>query len=144
MSNTQGFPADALRRAVAKLQRQLRRLRADHGVSASKLIILGRLNRAEAALTAVDLARLERLQPQSLTRIIAELEELGLVSRRQSDVDRRQILIDITQAGRDLLRADAREQTAWIAAAVEARLSGTEQGLLALAVSLLDRIGEAE
>jgi DNA-binding MarR family transcriptional regulator len=144
MSNTQGFPADALRRAVAKLQRQLRRLRADHSVSASKLIILGRLNRAEAALTAVDLARLERLQPQSLTRIIAELEELGLVSRRQSDVDRRQILIDITQAGRDLLRADAREQTAWIAAAVEARLSGTEQGLLALAVSLLDRIGEAE
>ena len=144
MSNTQGFPADALRRAVAKLQRQLRRLRADHGVSASKLIILGRLNRAEAPLTAVDLARLERLQPQSLTRIIAELEELGLVSRRQSDVDRRQILINITQAGRDLLRADAREQTAWIAAAVEARLSGTEQGLLALAVSLLDRIGEAE
>jgi DNA-binding MarR family transcriptional regulator len=144
MSNTQGFPADALRRAVAKLQRQLRRLRADHGVSASKLIILGRLNRAEAPLTAVDLARLERLQPQSLTRIIAELEELGLVSRRQSDVDRRQILIDITQAGRDLLHADAREQTAWIAAAVEARLSGTEQGLLALAVSLLDRIGEAE
>ena len=56
---------------MARLQRQLRTLRADHGVSPSKLVILGHLHRASAPLTAADLARMERLQPQTLTRAIA-------------------------------------------------------------------------
>jgi DNA-binding MarR family transcriptional regulator len=136
--------ADTLRQTLTRIQRQLRRLRGDHGVSASKLIILGQLMRAKAPLTAVDLARMERLQPQSLTRVIAELETAGLVARRPSDEDRRQVLIEITPEGRDLLVADAREQTAWLAEAMDTRLSGTEQGLLVLAVPLLARLAGEE
>jgi DNA-binding MarR family transcriptional regulator len=135
--------ADALRRSLTRMQRRLRALRADHGVSASKLVILGRLHRAEAPMTAVELARLERLQPQSLTRIIAELEARGLLARRPSPADRREVLIDITAQGRDLLVADARHQNAWLAAAIASELTGTEQSLLAMAASLLDRVAEA-
>jgi len=134
--------ANALRRALARLQRQLRTLRADHGVSPSKLVILGHLHRASAPLTAADLARMERLQPQTLTRAIAELDESGYVARRQAESDKRQILIEITQAGRDLLVLDARTQTAWLATKIDQSLSGTEQGLLVLATSLLDRLSE--
>jgi DNA-binding MarR family transcriptional regulator len=134
--------ADAVRRANARLQRRLRALRVDHGVSAGKLMILGQLHRAGAPMTAVDLARLERLQPQSLTRIIAELDEAGLVTRRPHAEDRRHILIEITPAGTALLVEDARAQNAWLAGAIEARLSGMEQALLALAVPLLERLTE--
>jgi DNA-binding MarR family transcriptional regulator len=137
--------ADTLRRTLTRIHRQLRRLRADHGVSPSKLMILSQLMRAGVPLAAVDLARLERLQPQSLTRIIAELETRGLVTRRPSETDRRQVLIDITPAGCDLLITDARQQSAWLAAAIDTKLSGTEQGLLMLAVPLLARlVGEGE
>jgi DNA-binding MarR family transcriptional regulator len=136
--------ADSLRRSTARLNRVLRRLRADHGVSAAKLSVLGRLHRAGGPLTAVDLARQENLQPQSLTRIIAELDELGLVRRRPDEGDRRQVLIEISDRGRELLVVDARAQNAWLAAAIEEKLSGTEQGLLVLAISLLDRLGEAK
>ncbi len=134
--------ADSLRRAVTRLQRQLRALRADHGVSASKLVILGHLHRATGPLTAAELARRERLQPQTLTRLIAELDGSGYVARRQGESDKRQIMIGITQAGRDLLALDARTQTAWLARRIDQSLTGTEQGLLVLAISLLDRLGE--
>ena len=132
--------ANALRRSMAGLNRVLRKLRADHGVSAAKLSVLGRLHRAGGPLTAVDLARQEQLQPQSLTRIIAELDELGLVCRRPDADDRRQILIEISEPGRALLVVDARAQNAWLAAAMAEKLSGMELGLLALATELLDRL----
>ena len=63
-----------------------------------------------------------------------------MVSRRPSDIDRRLILIEITPQGRELLVADARQQTIWLIKAMEAKLSGTEQGLLALAIPLLARL----
>ncbi len=132
--------AGDVRRANTLLARRLRRLRADHGVSAAKLSVLGHLYRAGGAVTAVELARLERLQPQSLTRIIAELDEKGLVARRQDEADRRQILIEISAAGRELLVQDARAQTVWLARAIEAELTGTEQALLHMAAGLLERV----
>jgi DNA-binding MarR family transcriptional regulator len=132
--------ADGLRRAVTRVARQLRRLRADHGVSAAKLSVLGQLYRAGKEVTAVDLARLERLQPQSLTRMIAELDERGLLLRRQDETDRRQMLIGITPAGKALLQQDAMEQTAWLARAMADSLTPTERGVLALAGEILERL----
>jgi DNA-binding MarR family transcriptional regulator len=134
--------ADAIRRATTRLARKLRRLRAPHEVSAAKLSILGQLYRAGRDLTAVDLARLENLQPQSLTRIIAELDERGLVARKADETDRRQILIRITASGRDLLVEDAKRQNAWLAQCIETRLTGTEQALLQLAAELLARLSD--
>jgi len=132
--------ADELRRAVSRLNRRLRQLRVEHGISASKLSVLSRLHHARAPLTAVDLARLERLQPQSLTRIIADLDERGLVARRQDETDRRQQLIEITEQGRTLLILDARQQNAWLGKVIGDRLTPTEQAMLALAANLLDRL----
>jgi DNA-binding MarR family transcriptional regulator len=132
--------ADALRRAHTRLSRRLRRLRADHGVSAAKLSLLSRLMHEAGPLTAVDLARDQRLQPQSLTRIIADLDARGLIARRQAEDDRRALLIEITQQGRDLLVRDARAQNAWLAEAMRTQLTSTEQALLTLATALLERL----
>jgi DNA-binding MarR family transcriptional regulator len=135
-------PAVVLRRALSRLMRTLRHVRADHGVSPSKLSVLGRLHRAGEPLTAVELARAERLQPQSLTRIIADLAERGLIARRQDPADRRALLIDITDAGRALLIDDAKLQSVWLARAMQQRLTPTEAALLAIAATLLDRLAD--
>ena len=132
--------ANLLRRSNAALSRRLRAMRVDHGVSASKLSVLGLLERASGPLTASELADLDGLQPQSLTRIIADLEESGLIGRRQAESDRRQVLIEITKKGHDLLVVDARRQNSWLADAMVTTLTPTEQRLLRIAAELLDRL----
>ena len=132
--------ADAVRRGVTLLARHLRGLRADHGLSPSKLIVLGNLHRAGREVTAVELARTARMQPQSLTRTIAELHEIGAVLRRPDPDDKRQVLIAISPSGYEILRQDALCQNAWIAEAMAAKLTHTERGLIALALDALSRL----
>ncbi len=134
--------ANAVRRSVTGVSRRLRRLRADHGVSPSKLVILGRLALARRKVTAADLAEAEGLKPQSLTRILADLEARSLVRREPSGVDRREILIEITGEGYDLLSSDARRQNRWLAEAMATTLTPAESDILLVAARLLDRLCE--
>jgi DNA-binding MarR family transcriptional regulator len=132
--------ATKLRRSVTHLARRLRGLRSDHGISGSKLAILGWLYRGGTPMTATDLARLERLQPQSLTRIIAELDEEGLIRRTPAEQDRRQVLIEISQAGKELLVVDAYRQNEWLKATMAASLTKAEREILSIAADLLDKL----
>jgi DNA-binding MarR family transcriptional regulator len=134
--------ANLIRRGLSAIGRQMRSLRADHGITPAKLSMLGRLERAGRAMTASELAALERLQPQSLTRIIADLAESGFIARTPRTSDRRQIDIAITPEGSSLIRRDARAQTLWLADAMETHLNPAERTILALAADLLDRIAD--
>jgi DNA-binding MarR family transcriptional regulator len=129
-----------IRRSVQRFARQLRFRRADHGVSGTKRSVLGSLFRSERPMTLTELARIERLQPQSLTRAIAELEEASLVERRQDETDRRQSMISVTEMGRDLLIADARSQVEWLISLMRAHMSKAEQDMLSIAAGLMERI----
>ncbi len=135
--------ANALRQAVSRLSRRLRGLRAETGLGPSKLSVLGLLMRADAPLTIGGIARLERLQPQTLTRIVAELETEGLIAREVDPQDRRQLPISITAAGRELMTADARRQNAWLVTALQG-LSETERGIVALAAPILERLAHGD
>ncbi len=136
--------ANYVRRSAAALSRRLRAKRAAHGVSGSKLSILGWLARGRRPLTASRLAELERLQPQSLTRIIAELDAAGLIRRRQDETDRRQLLIEITAKGYDLIAEDARRQSRWLAEAMLRKLTRAERDVLLIAARLLDELTAEE
>lgn len=136
--------ANHVRRSTGALSRRLRAKRAPHGVSGSKLSILGWLARAGRSLTASRLAELERLQPQSLTRIVAELDRAGLIRRRQDETDRRQLLIEITAKGYDLLAGDARRQNEWLAEAMSRKLTRAERDILLIAARLLDELTAEE
>ena len=143
MSDASRKDANALRQAVSRMARRLRDLRAASGLGPSKLSILGLLMRAESPLTIGELARLERLQPQTLTRIVAELEAEGLIAREVDPHDRRQLPMSITAAGRDLMIADARRQNAWLLEALHG-LSETERGVVALAAAILERLANQD
>jgi DNA-binding MarR family transcriptional regulator len=135
--------ARALRRGTSELYRRLRAERMSHGLSPSKLSILGHLALG-GPLTVTALAAKERVQPQSLTRILADLEESKLIVRRQDQVDRRQSLTEITRLGEDLLRNDARRQAAWLAAAMSSVLTPAERELLRVAGQLMRQLADAE
>jgi DNA-binding MarR family transcriptional regulator len=135
--------ASVVRRAVGALARRLRRERAASGLSLTKLSVLGRLDR-QGSLSAAELAGLEHIQPQSLTRVLAELAGEGLISRTADTRDGRRLLIEITGDGRSVLTLDMQQRDAWLAKVLGAELSPTERELLRLAANLLDRIADLE
>lgn len=132
--------AHAMRRSTLGLARQLRRMRSSHGISAAKLALLSRLERLGRPMTASDLAQIEHLQPQSITRLIADLEEKGLLRRTQDAGDRRQFLLAITPTGRELLAEDACRQNAWLAQKMADTLTPPEREMLGIAARLMEKL----
>lgn len=135
------YVASALREGMARLNRRLRAERLGHGLSLNRLSLLGLLCR-NGAMTATALAAVERLQPQSLTRMLARLESEQLIVRRPDDNDRRQILIDITPSGAAVLAEDTRRREAWLAGVMAERLTLTEREVLRLAAGLMERLAD--
>lgn len=133
----------SIRRGTIRLALRLRAERSEDSLPPSMLSVLGHLHR-DGPLTAGQLAAADRLQPQSLTRTLAALEEQELIVRRPGELDRRQSLLAITQAGRRRLIDDMRQRDAWLAKAMERALSPTERDLLKLAGPLLERLAEIE
>jgi len=134
--------AAEVRRGVISLARTLRLERNEAGLTALELSILGHLRRS-GPLPPGDLATAERVQPQSLTRTLAALEEAGLASRQPDPADGRRSLLAITEYGLARLRAEMEQRDDWLAAAMAAELTTTEIGLLRLAGGLLERLAAA-
>jgi DNA-binding MarR family transcriptional regulator len=132
-----------VRYGVMHLARRMRLERGDEALSPSKLILLGWLMR-RGSLTPGELAALERVRPQSLTRTLASLEDEGLVSRRPGAEDRRQSVIAITEQGRAALSHDMRQSDMWLATAMAERLSPTECEILRLATQLMERLAASD
>jgi DNA-binding MarR family transcriptional regulator len=120
----------------------VRRLRAEHRFPLSQGTILSRLDR-EGPQTTSALAAAERVRPQSMAQTLSELEAAGLVSRRPDPVDRRQVLIEISDEGRKQLAEDRAHREGWLATAISDELTAEEQELLAAAVGLLKRLAQA-
>ncbi|MHC3471923.1 MarR family winged helix-turn-helix transcriptional regulator [Streptomyces sp. 7R007] len=136
------FDAEAarLRRGVLRLNRRLRRERGEGSLSANQLLVLGHLHRHGPA-TPGEVAAAERLRPQSLTRVFAELETEGLIVREPGPTDRRRSVLTLTARGRAALERDMAERDAWLAGALTS-LNRTERGVLELAAALMERLAD--
>jgi DNA-binding MarR family transcriptional regulator len=134
--------ANRLQRSVARLFHRLRVTRATGGLSMAKLGVLSLLHR-EGVATATAMADCLGVQPQSLTRLLADSENDGTIKRRPDQVDRRRSLIEITPVGSQLLAEEARKREIRLAAAMIRVLTPTEQELIRLAVGLMDRLADA-
>ncbi|NUR59577.1 MAG: MarR family transcriptional regulator [Catenulispora sp.] len=121
-----------------RLARRIRTVRSPAALSTNKISVLSHLHR-HGPSTAGEVAASDRQQPQALTRVFAELERDGLITRRAAAADRRQSIIAITEAGSRALTEDVAERDAWLADAL-ASLTETEREVLRLAASLMDRI----
>jgi len=89
-------------------------------------------------MPAAQLAVEERLQPQSLTRLVAGLERTGLIERRRSEADRRELTIALTAKGRATLAEDLGARQTWLERAMAETLTDAERStLIAAAAAML-------
>ncbi|MFC0540815.1 MarR family winged helix-turn-helix transcriptional regulator [Kutzneria chonburiensis] len=130
-----------IRSAVVRLSRRLRAERPADALAPTKISVLAQLWR-NGEMCAGDLADLERIQPQSLTRTLASLAADGLIARRPDPLDRRQAVIGITEQGLAALSEDMQARELWLAKAMDIRLSPAERQLLADAAELMDRLAD--
>lgn len=130
-----------IRHGIMRMSRRMRSARSPDALSGNKLVVLGHLYRNGSA-TPGELAGAEGQKPQSLTRVFAELEAEGLVSRARAEHDRRQVVLTITPRGAEALRRDVQERDAWLAGAL-AGLSETERDVLLIAARLMGRLADS-
>jgi DNA-binding MarR family transcriptional regulator len=133
--------AGALRVSVGMLVRRLKQTDPNGELTLPETSALSRLDRGGPA-TSSDLARLERISPQSMGVTIAGLEQRGLIARQRDPEDGRRIMLSITEAGRQLVRDRRGARTGQIAQALAGGFTQAELAQLAATAPLLERLAE--
>jgi DNA-binding MarR family transcriptional regulator len=138
--------ATAMRISISRLARRLRVERLGLGgtetvLSDIQLAALAALERHES-MTPGELAEHEKVQPPSMTRVMAVLEERGLVRRAPHATDRRQVVLTVTPEGKDLVQRVRRRREAWLAQRLQ-ELSPEERQVLRAAAPILEKISQS-
>jgi DNA-binding MarR family transcriptional regulator len=139
--------ASALRISVTRLARRLRAERAAHGLpvlselSDTQMGALATLV-AHGAMTPGELAEHEKVQPPSMTRVIAVLEGHDLVARAAHATDKRQVVLTVTDTGRELVYQSRRVREAWLAKRLR-ELTPAERAKLRAAAPILEKLSQS-
>jgi DNA-binding MarR family transcriptional regulator len=128
-----------LRLAITRTSRRLRQ-EAGPGLSPTLTAALATVDR-HGPLTPSELAARERVQRPTATRLVARLEELGVLQRAADPTDRRSALLSVTPEGRALLDELRGRKTAYLAHRLE-RLDAEERATLDRAAAILERLLE--
>jgi len=135
-----------MRISISRLARRLRVERlglagTETVLSDIQLAALAALERHES-MTPGELAEHEKVQPPSMTRVIAVLEERGLVRRAPHATDRRQVVLTVTADGKDLVQRVRRRREAWLAQRLR-ELTPEEHQVLRAAAPILEKISQS-
>src|SRR3954454_8323227 len=124
------------------LARAARRLRQEAGtdLSPSQTAALATIER-RGPLTPSEIAAAERIQRTTATRVIARLEEAGLVTRAADPADGRSSLVSVTADGRALLARLRANKDAFLARRLD-DLDPDERAVLDRAAEILERVLE--
>jgi DNA-binding MarR family transcriptional regulator len=136
-----GELAARLRLAITRTARRLRQ-EAGTDLSPSQTAALATID-SNGPLTPSELASLERVQRPTATRIVARLEEKGLVERAADPADGRSFIVSPTAQGRTLLRKLRTRKNAYLARRLRG-LGAEEVAALARAADILERLQDGE
>lgn len=130
--------AERLHRAALHLLRDLRRVDAAMGIgpaqaSALSVLVFG------GPRSLGELARAEQVSAPTMSRVVAGLEEAGLVSRRPDPADRRRVILRPTARGRRRMEAGRKRRLDLLAGRLES-LAAEEVRLLDRAAEVLGRV----
>jgi len=131
---------DLASRLRLDISRMARRLRQEAGadLSPSMTAALATIER-HGPLTPSALAERERVQRPTVTRVLARLEEAGLVVRAADPQDRRCSLVSISDDGGALLEAMRERKDAFLARRIDA-LDPADREALDRAAAILERM----
>lgn len=126
-----------LRLAIVRLARRQRQ-QSGTGLTPSLQSALAVID-VHGPLTLGELATTERVSPPTTTRIVAKLEEMGLVSRAPSPDDRRVTIVEATEEGSQQLAESRIRRDAWLRDRL-ADLPADDVAALAAAIDPLERL----
>src|SRR5580658_3150359 len=126
--------------AIGLLVRRVRAAAASHELSLTESAVMARLAN-DGPATIADLARAERMKPQSMGATVAALEEMGMVERKPHPTDGRQVNIELTAKGAAVRKSRGDAKRTWLAQAI-AQLDEQERQTLFKAAEIMRRLVE--
>ncbi|MCK5754372.1 MAG: MarR family transcriptional regulator [Mycobacterium sp.] len=138
MSGKDDNLASDLSLAVVRLARHLRGRRATSTVSLTQLSALNTLSQ-QGPMTPGAMAAQERVQPPSMTRVIASLADLGMVKRDPHPTDGRQIIVTLSDLGQKVIADETHAREAWLRGQLD-KLGDDEITTLRKAVEIMSGI----
>lgn len=127
-----------LRTAVMRTSRRLRIEATGEVITPGQYTVLALLN-GDGPSTLRELADREHVQAPSMNRIVNALADHGFVTRAPHPDDGRQVRIDITTAGKEVLAEARNQRTAWLAQRV-AGLSREDRRILSRAARIMQEM----
>ena len=140
-TSSQADLAVRLRLVIARTARRLRQ-EAGEELSPSQSVALATIDR-HGPLTPSELAARERIQRPTATRVIARLEQAGLVDRTPDPGDRRSCIVALAPAGRELLARVRKRKDAYLSRRLR-DLDADERATLDRAAAILERVLEGD
>ena len=131
--------AARLRLVVMRLARRLRQ-HASAGVTPSQVAALSSIERL-GPLTLGELSAVEQVRPPTMTRIVAGLEEVALVTRERDAHDRRVTRVTLTSRGQRFIERSRTRRDAYLASHLRS-LTPAELATLDRAARILERVVE--
>lgn len=135
--------AAEIRFVLNRLNRRLRYQQVGDDLTISQLSVIWLLVQ-HGRLTAGDLAAKEHVRPPSMTRIIAALEQLGMVERQDHPKDGRQVVVCLTETGRRRADAESAARNKWLSQRLVTETTASERTKIAEVLAILNRIVDTD
>ncbi len=126
-----------LRLATMRLARRLRQ-QAEPGVSPSLLSALATIERRQP-VTLGELSQAERVQPPTMTKIAARLEEMRLVTRTVDERDKRIVRLALSPEGVHFITRNRSRKNAYLARRLRT-LEAKDIATLKAAVEVIEKL----
>ena len=136
-----GTLAVEIRAVYRTLKLRVREHGGSKDLTPSQVSVLVRLEK-EGATTVSNLARAEKMRPQSMSEIVAPLQESGLITGSPDPDDGRQTLLSLTPKCLKWIQEGRTASHDWLTETISQKLSVQEQQKLLDAVELLRRLVE--
>lgn len=133
--------AKELRTTLGPLKRKLRQQGGRHDLTSSQIAVVLRLEQ-DGPATVSSLARAEGMRPQSMSAVVAALEEIGFVAGAADPNDGRKMLMSLTKSCRKMIEDGRTARQDWLAQTIQRKLSLQEQKKVSSVLHLLARLAE--
>lgn len=132
--------ASSLRNAITRLTKKLRtRSATGEKLSLTERSTIALLDQHQQ-LMPTELAAMEHITTQSMSQVLSNLQELGLIIRTASETDKRKVLISLSPLGTETLHRVRNEREEWLNKALNELCTPEERELLQKALVPLGKL----
>jgi DNA-binding MarR family transcriptional regulator len=136
--------ASDLRTVVARLTKKLRKTSVTgQMLSLTERSTMSALYQHKQLLPS-EMASMEKITNQSMSQVLNHLLGLRLITRTASDIDKRKVIISLTEEGERILLQVRSERDEWLANAIKETFNEEEEALLRKLIAPLTRLVDFE